>query len=522
MALEIINDAYRDLERQKLVNRALRDPFWLGTEIMGYTLLTEAFHRPIMLRHAAMDRRTASGTSLQDDLLLAARDHYKTTMAKVRVVCGFLRSPLNSNVWWHAVEEHAQLSGADIAWQLQYNKSLRKLFPQGVLPHQNRKRFYVGGEFRLGGRVTGDPSFKAWGAGSEATGGHALEGYLDDIIGLNDIMDNLMPKKRRWMGATVRNVVRTGRPLHGTGTRWDENDIYEDWIKSPYWTVECRAALETDGLPDPKGAPVLYDMAWIEKKRCEMTEFEFGCQMMNTPMSESQRMWTSECEHFCSIREAAHPGVIFILSDPAPALIGSPDSRAESARQDGSKNEWAICAYKHQLNGKRLEHVLLDGQASKEWTKDEGFEAEATMAKRWGTPFIVRETTGMATAFYETDAQHAARRMGVSVSPIRLSWTYQGKKVYHEALRSKAKRGEFLICESVPKDFLDPALEQLRTQRFNDKGRSLIRFDDRANVISFGCDPALQGYAPAVGIQNDPWGEQEDQGYVSRSRYCGV
>ncbi|RLB37679.1 MAG: hypothetical protein DRH30_12805, partial [Deltaproteobacteria bacterium] len=99
------------------------------------------------------------------------------------------------------------------------------------------------------------------------------------------------------------------------------------------------------------------------------------------------------------------------------------------------------------------------------------------------------------------------------------------------ALADRAKRGEFLICDSVPDAFLHGDgdktgfLTQMRGIRFLAKGRNNLRYDDHGDVVARATDSALQEFAPRPmqgGQQNDPWEEAEEENYAPRSRYCAA
>jgi hypothetical protein len=445
---------------------------------LGYDKLTEEFHKPILDEWDKRWRLRQRGRFSQDEFEAWARYYYKTTCRIAFVIKLLMKDPKLSFIWWHAVERTANDAAEEIAKHLQFNKELRKIWDPKltILPHPTKKKWFAAGQFRLKSKFLGPPTLRSYGAGSEATGGHADIGVLDDIIGLNDIMDNLMPKKRKWFGATVMNVISPEGFLLGTGTRWDYEDIYKDWLESPNWACRVRACYETDGTPDAQGKAVLFSRKVIKRKSSNMSSFEFDCQMMNDPTPSGERIWDVErCEHFVGVRDARHHGTVFVLSDPAPAKVGSTDSRDETRRADGSKDEWAIAVVKIQMNGQRQEIVLLDGSASRLWTKDEGFDECARLAKKWGTPLIANEATGQAVALYEEDLRKACRRMGSGFQPVKLGWTYLGKKNYVEALASKALRDEFLICETVPDSFKEGFLEQCRTVRFDVNGLAGIR-----------------------------------------------
>lgn len=491
-------------------HRCLRSLWYLATEFLGYDKLSETFHKPMLAEWDRIDHRRfgynaktgllSGETESIDTIDLWPRDHIKTWCERARVIRYYMFDPTWTHTWWHAVEEMAQESGAAIGKTLQTNNDLRKLFPTGVLPARNRVKFVSGGGFSLTSNRIGDaPSFRSWGAGSEATGGHSRGGTLDDPIGLNDVVDSQMPTKLRWYQATVCNVIRAEGSKDVIGTRWDRDDLYAPWLNSPYWKATVRSCLETDGKMDYKGTPVYLTKEQVEKKRSELGEVMFAFQMMNDATPQGLRSWDPTlCEHFISEKEY-RGGITVCLSDPAPAQVGSYKDSQWKARGDGTKNEWAIAIIRLRTVGARKEAILLDGDASKEWDLDQGYRRIFAMMRKWGCTRLAEEATGQAIALYETRRRDIAREEGARYHPVKLAGTYRGqaKKVYFAALCSKAKDDEFLIADSCPKGFLDGFLQQARDCVFVGDGfRNNLKLDDRVNVVSFATDPEVVRLSP--------------------------
>jgi hypothetical protein len=448
------------------------------------------------------------------ELELWPRDYYKTTCREAQVIQLLLWDPAMTFTWWHDVEEKAQEVAVKVGRLLQTCEFLRRLVPPGFLPGKMQKKFIQNTGFRMPANLKGAeraPTFRAMGVGSEGTGGHSRVGVLDDPIGFNTIADNLMPSRRRWFSLTALNVVRTDVGwIVAQGTRWDQNDIFADWIASPQWLCRTRACYETDGRPDWNGSPVLYTAEEISRKRERMlaqgSAWEFAAQMMNDPLPAGQLPWgKAECEHFITKKEAEGKGTTIALSDPAPANIGSFDSRGEQERKDGSKNYWANAVVKLRQNGMRREIILLDGQLSQGWDHDEGFARLCQMQRRWSAPKLAYEAVGQAIALYDETHRRIARREGVPHHRIELEGTYRGKNARFGALASRAKNDEFLIADTVPGDFLEVFLEQARTWRPLPNGRNGLRFDDAADVVSMATDPAFSSYYPVWQPTGEAW-----------------
>lgn len=509
-------------EKQKRVRRYQNSLWLLATEILGFDRLSETFHKPLLDRQDEMRRARRAGKG-KFTFWIWPREHYKTTCRKAQVIQDYLCDPTTSVIWWHAVEDKAQEVCVAVSTMLQTNKELRKLFPDGVLPSPNAKRFIGAKEFRLRSNdVNHGASFRAYGAGSEATGGHARQGYLDDPIAANDIADSQIPAKRRWFGATVMNVIEvaSGGWLDGTGTRWGTEDLYDEWIKSPDWDVSVRSVYETDGALDYKGESILYPKKNIELKRRNMSSAEFAFQMMNDPSPSGEKPWdASQCEHRIAASEVAGPGFIVVLSDPAPAKIGS---FAEDKRRDNDeKDYWANAVVKMRKNGQRSEIILLDGSFSKEWGVEEGFREVCRLQRKWNTPHLAIEKVGQAVAFYTEHHRRIARAEGVRHNSIDLTMTYKGKNVQFAALCDRAKQDEFLLCDTIPPEFLEMFLAQAREWRPLPTGRNTLKYDDVANVVSFAADPVFTSYAPQVAANQDwQWSPfrkpEEDRGTGTR------
>lgn len=488
--------------RQSALIRARTDLWWLATEILGYDKLTVAFHKPMLDRMDEIRSLRDEGKGRgRDTLWLWPREHYKTTVRKAQVIQDYLCDPTTTVTWWHAVEEMAQEVSVAIGTQLQKNRALRKLFPDGVLPSEYAKRFVGAKGFRLrSNRADDAPSFRAWGQTSEATGGHSKKGYLDDIIARNTIEDGAMPKVRSWYRQTVRHVVKADGWLDASGTRWDPDDIYQDWLNSKHWEVTVRAALEVDGVPDRKGKPVLFTRQQIQKKLEEIGESDFDAQMMNDPSPAGEKPWDQGlCEHRISVAEAKKgPGVIVVLSDPAPAKVGA--FGEEKKRDAGEKDYWATCVVRLRTNGQRREIILLDGEQSKNWDLNEGMERICMFKRKWGTKYhAIEKIATVGADIYEDELKRVSRVLGVNNTPISLSYSNKSgwKNQQFARLAERAKAQEFMICESVPSAFLDAFLSQARNWRPLKGNRNSLKYDDAANAVSFAADRVFEGYTQA-------------------------
>jgi hypothetical protein len=310
----------------------------------------------------------------------------------------------------------------------------------------------------------------------------------------------------RWYQNTVCNVVEARGWKDAIGTRWDINDQYATWLASPNWSCVVRASLEAEGKPDKGGSPVFMDMALLKKKMQEMGG-EFDPQMMNDPSPPGEKPWKVECERIITKKEAeSSRGTVVVLTDPAPAKIGSTSLSLNQHYKElgGEKDEWATCVLKLRKVGDRREVILLDGQSSKDWGVEEGFERMANLAYRYRARVVAIEDAGQAVALYDREWESAKRKMGASCRRVPFETTYRGKNHRFGILASRALAGEFLISDGCPKEFLDKFLEQARTWRPMGN-RNGLREDGAADVVSYACDSGLANWYQDVPVEMVEW-----------------
>jgi len=538
---------YKDAQRQREVSYYVGNPaknlrghlYDFCVDVLGYDALSETFHKPMLDAWDRMDLKRwriflgleVQGDAPLDNMDLWFRGAIKTWCTRARVIRYYLVDPRTTVTWWHAVEEKAVESALAIAEQLQQNKKLRALFPVGVLPAMNRKKFCADGRFNLGSKRIGTgASFQALGAGAEGTGGHSLVAVLDDFVGYNDVVDGQMPKKKQFYKATVCNVVnrivvtdpqtKVEREVNGwkdvIGTHWAIDDPYVDWRDSPYWASTVRACLETDGKPDINGKPVYLTQRRIDQERQEQGATMFAFQMMNDPSPSGEKPWiAAECEHTCTIKEAAGAGWVVALGDPAPRAVGSVGGRDERNRRDGTKNWWANAVLKMRLKGQLRQMIWLDGEQSRDWGLEEGMGRLVKLGMKWRANEYYAEST--STPIYLEKLIEAKKEFGAKGYVIgsrkqvdaddRLKQTYNAgaKNLYLAALADRAKNSEFYIADSVPKELVEIFLAQMRGFMPLPDGRTGIPFDDLANALAFGTDPYFKRRYAAVDEEFSGW-----------------
>lgn len=510
--------AQRIAEKQKQQRYYARHLYALCKDILGHDRMTEDFHKPMF---DDMDERTRlwrAGKYHKCEVELWQRGSYKTTSTIARVIQAYMDNPALT-VWWvHAVELKAQAAAREVGFHLQNNKKLREFLPDGAKPppiSKARKWLSAGGFSLPANQGCKDPSMLATGQGSEATGGHADLVILDDVIGENTIQDSLMPKVRRWLGTTVQPILNPGGRIWVRGTHWDEDDIYVDMRKHRDYECRVRACYEDDeGRPDQKHKKhaTLFSRRVMDRilRAPGMTKYSASCQYFNTPIPMEERRWDVLREQTCTADEARGDGVIFVLSDPAPAGLSVRGDK-DKQRGESGKDYWSLAVVKIRVRGDYQDIILLYGEHSQTWTLTEGFKRACLMMRHWGTRYFFNESYSgdswteefMRVARLQGVSPYLERRDGAYKLPrFKDSYTKNQKNLRIEALCDRNNRREFYVCETCPDDFVHGDkdkvgfLTQVRKWMPLQNGRNNLKWDDDVDVVSRSTDWALLKIAP--------------------------
>ena len=570
--------------RAKDLFRVLREPMWFARDILGYDRFSEEFHGPMLLdmwdkflrRPLVLEavreqvesailprpfleeletRIAERGLYYKNTGNCWARDHYKTTVKIAQCAMMILLWPEITIAHWHAVEKTAIDCSLELGHHFAANDKFRALRPE-IMPPKTNKQFSTAAGFtvvtraEVRGRFAGKErhaTFGPKGATAEATGRHAIVGWLDDIVGQTTIDDSGMPKVRRWLAHTVPHVVRTdGGWLDATYTPWDEDDVMVDWESNKeLWGVRVRACCETDGKPDYNGKPVLYDKRWIKRKRADK-QTNFPYQMMCDRVPDSERRWPAKWDGFCTRKSALEgAGCIFILSDPAPMGMSIRGDK-DRVRGDTGKDFWALAAVRLRVRGDFQDLIVMDGAASREWTIGQGYDEGCRLMKKWRTnkffdedysggqnfaEFLKACTRASVIPYSEYDGKH--RRMWPK---YRESYIKGAKNKRFQKTCDLAESGGVWISDTCPKEFwkgdgeITGFLTQAKKWIPRARGESSLKNDDHFDVVARATDSKLQDFAPqphAVSIGELGLGPGEvfiDEEYEEpqRTRYSGL
>lgn len=570
--------AERDRKRLEL-QKCIRSSWYLATEYLGYGWnprlrlgLTERLHRPLFdwydrLRH----------TDPYVGIWMRRKLGHKTTSVITWIIQEILEDPCSTRGYFHAVDEKAEEVLAEIAQHFQKNDKLRGLDPVGVddegkaykiFPHKNAKKWAKAQSLTINRhRYSRTPTVVAKGAGSEITGGHFQGGrtWLDDIIARRTIINSQVQAIGEWYQNTVYPV--TGGRVGSVGTPWSEQSIHQRWMVDPDWrTVVIPGAIsEPDEVVQEKlrsgerkihftpsykyENPMFWPEEWKAKARKQLKmdqkemKGDFPPQIMVDPEPASEKPWSSSCENFTGIKKteqtpgigSGREGTIFVLSDPAPYLVGGYKGAGEKQRGDGTKDYWSLCVVKIRVRGSAQDIILLDGSHSLEWDYVDGANEAARLMKKYRTPYFISESPKEHHQYMSA----ACLRIGHSMvrdpqnGPLKFEDYNKadGKNTRFSALADRGKHQEFWICsETCPDEFLyddgehSGFLTQARKWRKIAQGKNSLRFDDDADVVARATDAALLKFAPTPDIQLaiEDMNDEDHENYGYRSRYCSA
>ncbi len=578
----------REIKRRSELRKAISSLWYIACKL-GYQWnpnagggefpgkgLTRVFHKPICDWMDAND-------NVPFLAFFFARYHHKTTIAICQIIQSILKDPWTYMLYFHAVEDQSRGVVQEVAKHLLSNKWLRSLEPIGVdpdtgkthnaLPHPMKKQFCSGMHFTVNRPeciVWRFPTLQGAGVGTEMTGMHGRRAWVDDSIAASDIMNSTLGRKAAWFEHTLLPVV-DDMWIRGSGTPWSEFGMYEDWCQDDDWvTLECPGSTSdayVDGKLDLAAAvdwsqqhirldpdwtlehPV-YGTAQVRPKMVKKLKIlqrqmksNFGPQIMVTAANPEERPWKPEtCEHLIwkkprgDMPGANGPGLLVVMSDPAPIGENVGDENKEKLRGGHEKDFWAIAVVKFRVRNDILESILMDGSRSRTWTKSQGMDESCRLMRKWRTSMCIHEAYGGLSADYHSSMLRAARRNAIEWQdkdkegkPIRFRNMYAkgSKNARFADLASLAKLQQFYICvETVPKEFLhgspnsrhEGLLPQARGWQPLAKGRNSLRFDDEADVTSRCTDDIWTDYAPIVEYtESVDWMEEErlaqDYGY---------
>jgi hypothetical protein len=184
-------------------------------------------------------------------VLLMPRGHLKSTLCTQGfTLWQIVRDPSERHLIRSLTAQLAKDFVGDIKWQFEQNDKFRRLYCN-LGPPEKRDAAWNADFIQVKSAVRRgkEPTLRAAGFESTATGGHYDDVILDDIVGEGNSETAELIRKGRERLQHLQAVRDPGTPLLDVGTRWHEEDVHGALVAKDVDTCFMVATL-LDGNPD--------------------------------------------------------------------------------------------------------------------------------------------------------------------------------------------------------------------------------------------------------------------------------
>lgn len=227
-----------EAKRIELRKKAEADFFWFSRNILGHNFLHEPLHRPICEFAEACFQGPWKGQDEQWALLLAPRGHGKSTLFTADHIIHMhlvAKDPTFSVGLCHALRSQAIKIMSDIKFQFENNKLLKWIAPdlayanpadESPIWRQDEICFKRSAWYKV-------PSVVAFSIDASVVGLHFDVIKGDDLVlDVNSKTPEQRDNVKEYIHRMKALLKATGwKRIHLTGTRWHNDDAYEDMIK---------------------------------------------------------------------------------------------------------------------------------------------------------------------------------------------------------------------------------------------------------------------------------------------------
>lgn len=303
--------------------------FVFGRAVLGYDFFP--FHDRICQFH-----RENRG---KDKLILAPRDHYKTTLLTItqtlhEIACNpDIHILVVSGNWRHATK---------MMWEIQQqmlrNAMLYKLWPN-IFPQERDGYQKMTESVVIVPRDTKakEPTVTVGTPNSDLVSQHYHKIILDDVVNLeNTRTKEQIQKLIEWFHTLEPLVIRddaarqAGFPcdMDVVGTRWSYDDLYG------YILENCKERFRffVCGVYDEAGSPVFPERRgkeWIREKRETLPSYVFSHQYLNIPTDPETAPFQADQVKFYDDEELEDKELTTVMTvDPAISLMKTADYTA--------------------------------------------------------------------------------------------------------------------------------------------------------------------------------------------------
>lgn len=382
---------------------ALDDLFFFTKHVLGYEDLDEDFHRPIcnILQHRP-DR--------SDVVLKVARGHFKSTIATIGYpLWRVAHNPDRRFLLAMHTDEVAKQKLKEIMEKVQGQPTLHRLFPE-IIPDFGRTQWSAtnGATMRRPSQ-SGEPTFRAVGAGTGVIGTHPDEIVEDDLVAPkkddmgHEQMEPDTGEIRKGINWHKQSRALIRMPDEGRytvlGTPWAQHDFLnylETKEKTLFSFYEMPALVDGEILDGGKlkGTPTFqsrFSLPALEKLLVSMGDFMFSSQYLLKPMTRGDVVFNEERYRYWHELPPREQLEIHMAVDPASSDASYSDYTAiVLVGVDGDGYRYLLDAKRSKTNdyAQIVEWIL---EHNDRWGGVDHLHVEAVSAAVWLSQILERE-----------------------------------------------------------------------------------------------------------------------------------
>lgn len=329
---EFINSPnFSGRQKAKLAREAERllckkDLFYLAKEVLGYSDLTEGFHKPIT------DTLTHYWDKWQ--FHLHPRGHFKSTVITVaETIKDILNNPNETILITNAVLSNSQAFLREIRSHFIQNEKFRNLFPeycpQKSSEEGNSESFTTPARSQTWIR---EATVEISSIDKGVVSRHYSKIIFDDVV--NNLNVSTPEQRIKVVNGFKEylSLLNPGGRLRIVGTRWHYYDLYGyilDEIKkarkagkdSPFYMFKTQALMpDSEGNLTVPAFPERFNMKVLDELRAIQGNYIFSCQYMNDPQPEEDKIFSRKDIRFINKPYFDEGTNLFFFSSTDPSV----------------------------------------------------------------------------------------------------------------------------------------------------------------------------------------------------------
>ena len=253
-----------------------------------FFLLVCVFGRADINRDWLFDRAREVQAEPDGCLDLWSREHYKSTIITYGLtIQDILNNPeLTVGIFSHT-RPIAKKFLRQIKQEFENNELLKLIFPDIIhqKPQSEALKWSEDNGIVVKRRTNPkEATVEAWGlVDGQPIGAHYGLMVFDDVVTRASVTTPEMIEKTTDAWELAQALSSDGGRIRHVGTRYHYNDTYKTIIDRKAAKVRLYPGTD-NGMPD--GKPVLFSQEYLEKKRRDMGNYTFACQILQNPRAD--------------------------------------------------------------------------------------------------------------------------------------------------------------------------------------------------------------------------------------------